>query len=53
MESEKSIIDNLIYKAEIETQTQRINVWIPSGESGDRRNWETGIYIRFTLLFSH
>ena len=25
-------IDNLIYKAEIETQTKRTNVWIPRGK---------------------
>ena len=27
-------IDGLICKAEIETQTQRTNVWIPSGKRG-------------------
>lgn len=33
-ESEKAGIDDLIYKAEIETQTLRTNVWIPKGKVG-------------------
>ena len=32
MESEKIGRDNLIYKAEIETQMWRTNVWIPRGK---------------------
>ena len=32
VESEKIGIDDIIYKAEIETQTQRMNVWIPRGK---------------------
>ena len=31
--------DNLIYKAEIETQRQRTDIWIPRGKRGER-NWE-------------
>ena len=30
----KTGIDNLIYKAEIETQTERTNVWMPRGKQG-------------------
>ena len=33
-ESEKAGIDDLIYKAEIEIQTLRTNVWIPRGKVG-------------------
>ena len=47
MESEKIGIDDLIYKAEIETQ--RTNVWMPRGKGGSRMNWEIGIDI-YTLL---
>ena len=32
MESEKTGMDDLIYKAEIETQTYRTNVWISRGK---------------------
>ena len=31
---QKNGVDDLICKAEIETQTQRTNVWTPSGERG-------------------
>ena len=47
--TQKNCIDDLICKAEIETQTQRTNVWIPRGKRGDGRNWEIGIDI-YTLL---
>ena len=30
----KNGIDDFIYKAEIETQMQRTNVWIPRGKKG-------------------
>ena len=33
--------DELICKAEIETQTERMDIWIPEGE-GRGRNCETG-----------
>ena len=33
MESEKTGMEYLIYKAEIETQTQRTKVWIPRGKA--------------------
>ena len=34
MRSRKNDRDDLICKAEIETQTQRTNVWIPKAEAG-------------------
>ena len=40
--------DDLICKAETETQTQRRNIQI-RGKTGDGRKWETGIDI-YTLL---
>ena len=46
---QKNSIDDLICKAEIETQTQRTNVWTPRGErGGGGMNWEIGIDI-YTL----
>ena len=35
--------DNLICKAEIETQMWRTNVWIPREERRGRMSWEIGI----------
>ena len=49
MESEKIGIDHLIYKAEIETQTWRTNVWIPREKEEGGMNWEIGID-KYTLL---
>ena len=34
-----------ICKAEIETQRQRTDAWIPRGKEEDGRNWEIGIDI--------
>ena len=45
---QKNGIDELICKAEIETQTQRTNVWIPRGKDGGL-DWEIGNDI-YTLL---
>ena len=44
--SEKTGIDDLIYKAEIETQMQKTNIWT---QGGDEINWEIGIDVN-TLL---
>ena len=41
-------ISHLIYKAELATQMQRTNVWMP-GEAQWVMNWEIGIDI-YTLL---
>ena len=49
MESEKISINDLIYKAEIETQTVRTNIWIPRVKGRDGMNGDTGIDI-YTLL---
>ena len=35
----KNNIDYIICKAEIETQTQRTNVWIPRGKVGGGVDW--------------
>ena len=48
MESEKIGIDDLTYKAEIETQTWRTNMDTKRERSGEM-NWEIGIDI-YTLL---
>ena len=50
METEKIDIEDPIYKAEIETPTQRTNIWISKGKEGDGMNWETGLDV-YTLLF--
>ena len=39
----KNDLDDLIYKAEIETQTWRTNVWIPRWGRGGGMNWEIGL----------
>ena len=40
----KNGIYNLIYQEEIETQTQRINIWRPGGKGGGRgMNQEIGL----------
>ena len=50
VESVKMGIAGLIYKAEIETQTWRTNVWIPRGKrGGGGKNWKIGIDI-YTLF---
>ena len=38
-------IDDPIYKAEIEIQIYRTNVWIPRGKRGGWGNWQIGIDI--------
>ena len=35
---QKNNIDDLICKAEVETQMQRTNVWVPTGKGGEE--WE-------------
>ena len=52
--TQKNGTDELVCKAEIETQMQRTNVWTPRGESGRDggggvMNWEIGIDI-YTLI---
>ena len=45
-------IDDLTQKADIETQTQRTNIWIPRGEVGGGMNWEIWIDI-YTIDTMH
>ena len=45
----KNGIDDLICKAEIETQTQGTDVWIPRGEGEGGMKWEIGFDI-YTVL---
>ena len=37
---QKNGIDDLICKAEIETQTQRTNIWMPRGEWDELGDWD-------------
>ena len=46
---QKNGTDAPVFKAEIETQMQRTNVWTPRGERVCVMNWEIGIDI-YTLL---
>ena len=46
---QKNDTDELICNAEIETQTQRTNIWIPRVEGQGGMNWKIGIDI-YTLL---
>ena len=47
---QKNGIDELVCKAETETQMQRTNVWTPMGESGGGgMNWEIGIDMYTTI----
>ena len=53
--TQKNGTDELVCRAEVETQMQRTNVWTPRGESGEGgdggggMNWEIGIDI-YTLM---
>ena len=47
---QKNGIDDLICKAEIETQIQRTNIWIPREKGEGDKNWEIGIDT-YTLLY--
>ena len=46
---QKNAIDELVCKAEIETQTERTNIWTPRGKWGRGMNWEIeiGMYIYY------
>ena len=46
---QKNDMEELICKAEIETQMQRTNVWTPRGKKGGGKIWEIGIDI-YTLM---
>ena len=37
---QKNGIDDFICKAEMETQTQRINTWIPKGREDELEDWD-------------
>ena len=39
----KNGTNELVCKAEIETQLQTTKVWTPRGESGGGMNWESGV----------
>ena len=41
--------NELIYKTEIESQTQKTNLWLPGGKGSGRINWEIEMDI-YTLL---
>ena len=46
---QKSGANKLIYKTEIESHMQKINLWLPGRKGGGEINWEIGIDI-YTLL---
>ena len=50
---QKNGIDDLICKAEIETQMQRTNIWIPRGKREGGMNWEIGIDLYTTMYKIH
>ena len=43
-------VDDLTCKVEIETWTQRRNIWITTGKKGSGKNWEPGIDIHSLLI---
>ena len=43
MESTKMIQMNLFYKTETDSQTQKINLWLPKGKDQGRDKLEFGI----------
>ena len=45
----KNVTDEPVCKAEIQTQTQRTNIWAPRGERENGINWEIGIDIYTTM----
>ena len=51
---QKNGTDEPVFKAEIETQMQRTNIWTPRGKAGGGggggMNWEIGIDI-YTLIY--
>ena len=50
--TQKNGTDEPVYKAEIETQTQRTNIWTPRGERGGGMKWEIGIDIyMYTCIY--
>ena len=46
----KNYANEHIYKAEIDSQTQRANLWLPRRKGEERINWKFGIK-RYTLLY--
>ena len=46
----KNDTSELIYKTEIDSQTEKTNLWLPKGKKGEGINWEFGID-RYTLLY--
>ena len=51
MESRKNGIDDLICKAEIQTQTWRTHVWMTRGKEVGGMNWEVGIDMDILLPY--
>ena len=51
MESEKTEIDDLTYKAETETQTRKQRYGYQGRKKGDGMNWETGIDIYILFIY--
>ena len=48
---QKNGTNELICRAEIETETQRTNVWTPRGKGKDVRNCEVGTDIHTLLMW--
>ena len=48
----KTDTNDLIYKTETDSQTQRMNLWLPGGKGGEGRgiDWEFGIDM-YTQLY--
>ena len=50
VESKKNNTNELVYKTEIDSHTQKISLWLPKGKSRGGINWEFGIN-RYILLY--
>lgn len=44
------LTDHLIYKAGVETQTERTNIWIPTAKGVRWMNWEAGTDMHILLI---
>ena len=54
VEFENFGIDNVIYKVETETRTQKTNIWLPRRKRGYGMYWETGVDVHvYVYIYTH